>query len=571
MAGQAPTEILMDRTVLRLTPQEEPAQRGGIVAEPLVPFNATSEAYAGQPGANSVVFEVRAPADTMIDLSRSFVETQFFVELEHEAAPGVWNAPVATERCGLKNGASALMWNRVNLRVNDSDVSDGCHEEAGPGPAVASFFDVMENKNSPFGTYSRGKVWQPEDPTPNAANASYGSVSAITPAPAISTAIVLMTGLVGSDSGQASQLGGWAFASQPFDTRASDDAATVNSGAHGENEVKTMSSERFSQLLPILGNTAADPASLLYKPAMSLFTQPTPLPMGSKVRLELFKNDVENFVQSEFTTANGAGQNIRDMRVTYVRCRFWVSMIQLQPVAINYISEYLASAPYTYNFIVRRMFSDTLAVGTSNYQKGGILQGPMPSRLYLFMSRGLYPTTVSNGARCSPWAMSSKSWISAHDAGGGNDTRYATLNMPEIAELYVRVGSQQYPREPYRSTVGGRADSFRAYMTYVQAARKSLIAGDNQPVLSYSAFMGNYTFYTIDLLADPSNGIATTVSSATSALASTSGLEVYIQLKAAVAATGANYDSDDVRLCIVSESAGSLEISGTGGVTKLGY
>lgn len=70
----------IDQSLLALLPAGPTRMRGGIESEGLFPVNATSEAYAGLPGAASMVFDITSTANKMIDLSHSFVETQYYVE-----------------------------------------------------------------------------------------------------------------------------------------------------------------------------------------------------------------------------------------------------------------------------------------------------------------------------------------------------------------------------------------------------------------------------------------------------------------------------------------------------------
>lgn len=196
--------------------------------------------------------------------------------------------------------------------------------------------------------------------------------------------------------------------------------------------------------------------------------------------------------------------------------------------------------------MARRLFTDTLPAGLTQYRKGSILQAPISSRVYIFLSRRLLHTNDTDTVRISPWAMSPKSCISSTAAVAGT-VPFTLSQTPDVQALYIRVESQQYPQEAFRSTVDRRAESFRAYQAYVQAARKALVAGSEQPCLSYQAFLGDYLFYTISLQADPSNEIAGSVTAATSALASTAVMKIVLHFKSPVAAPAPNYGQPNQR------------------------
>jgi hypothetical protein len=233
------------------------------------------------------------------------------------------------------------------------------------------------------------------------------------------------------------------------------------------------------------------------------------------------------------------------------------------------IREYLLAKPYQYSFITRRVQSYTIAAGQSSFSRGGILQGPMPSRVWVFLSRGFYADTAANMYRCSPWAASPQSLVANNAAGN-----YASLEIPLITQAYVRIGARQFPLVyPYQASGTAtlpRTDSWRAYQEFMRATNRSIF-GANAPLISYEQFEGNYLFYTFSILPDPDDPIATTLGDTTSALASTSGLDLFLQFSANVANPTAPNAAPALRVVICAESPGSVEVSAQGGVSKYGF
>lgn len=560
----AVSEAKLDGGVLALLPDSKPKLRGGIESSQLFPVNPTSNGYTGLTGSSSIIFDVNSTSADMIDLSRSFVQTEFFIQVQKN---GAWGEVLDTDRVALKNAAAALMWNRVNVRVNGTEVNDQAHNESGWGPAAAHFFDKITTKDYGFGQFSRSRVWTADAPNSgNAGDIELGVMNA--------GATNSVCGFSGSAAGGSAELEGYAFSDEPLQPRDANgaiiDGNRFNWNFNGENETRPCNAAKWALHQHLCHGSATQPSMLVYQPACSLFKQKTPLPAGSRVRVELFKNPVQMWVLSEAITANAAATSITAVRVNYVRSRFWVHRIRPSPDMLSITKEFIEKTPYRFNFIARRCFSDSIAAGESEYRQANILQGPMPSRCWVFLSRGLLSTTASENLRVSPWAMSPKSYVSGVDANGGAGPDHAWANISEISECYIRVGTQQFPLDSYKRTVDERAESFRAYAVYCQAAGKDIV-GELQPCLSYQAFYGNYLAFCIDMQGDPENPIASSVMAATSALASTSGLELYLKFTGAVTDPGAEFVSPGMRVAIVAEGPATVQINLQGGVSKLGY
>lgn len=560
----------VDTGFLGMYPQDPPHYRGGIEASTISPINPTSTAYKGTAGSSSITFEVASSGNEMIDLSECYFETQFLVQRNLHGGDGGdhWGPCVDGDRVGLKNAASALMWSRVEVRLNGTTVSDSIHNTANWGPGTASFFDRVLNKNAPYGQHNQSKAFIAA--ASNTGNNAYTQPGQNVSADHINNVI----GYTGSAAGGTSILEGYAFADAPQPPR---DAAGAEIGdlrtdwvACGENDTRPGSSAKVALNLPCLSSIDTNPTVLIYKPAMSLFDQPTLLPPGSRLSITLFKNPAAMFLQSDIISANHVNSSITDVQANYQLCRMWVKRVQPNTKALSLVKQYLERVPYRFSFIARRAWSDVVTPDVIEYRAGSILAGPLPAFVHVFLSRGLLSTTTQQNARCSPWAMSPESQIAGIDAKSGVGPEIATAYLPQVQELYIRAGGQQWPRDSFKADVGVRGSGMRAYNAYLEAAKKSMF-GPDQPVLSYSQFVGNYLFFAIPLVADPANATAGSISASTAALASSSGLEIYVKFAKKTAKDDVLVGAAPLRIAAVAESPASIMVNAQGGVSRVGF
>lgn len=561
-----PTTAQPSAGTLAMFPSKGAAFRGGIDASVLTPVDPTSTAYKGVAGASSITFEVASSGNEMIDLSECFFETQVVVQRLRQGGGGNYGAPTTGDRISLKNAAASLMWSRCEVRVNGTSVADQLHNTANWGPGAASWFDKVMNKSAPYGAFSQAKALLVSPPnTGNADEARIGEMGA--------TADSAVVGYTGSQCGGSAQLEGFAFADAPAQARNAagdlDGNFAMNIVTAGENDTRPAAAAKTALNQPLLLSRTEDPTTLIYKPALSLFQQPVYLPPGTRVSVTLFKNPDHMFIQSDIIEANTVATSLVGLRANYQLCRMWVKRIQPSEPNLSLVKSYLEAAPYEYQFVARRAWSDSIAAGAS-YRAGGILQGPMPSVVFVFFSRGLVSSSLSHNARCSPWAMSPSSLVAGNDAAAGAGPSYASLGIPQVKELYLRVGGQQFPREPIRMENSIRADGFRAYAMYLDAARKGMF-GKEQAVLSMTQFLDNYLFFVIPMAADPLDPIAGSISSSTASLASSSGIEIVVQFTAAVADPEGVHAMPSLRIAAIAESPASVIINGQGGVSRVGF
>ncbi len=499
------------------------------------------EGYTGVANTQPITFEVQNTLTDAIDLTRSYIATQFIVRRVVNATDGPVTADSAFT---LSNNAGARMFSRVSIYLNDVQVADEALQSEGFNHWV-SWVDQITEKAAPYGQ-NAGLRFLTQTNLSGSATEAFPELGFVP----------VVDSTVPTDLPTAMATGGALalhlnkerkFSNEVEITHSESDMRgfslarpTANAvGNMGENDYVTrLSPGAASRQRQIVGGATA---TLIFHPPAALFRQNKMLPPGCRLRIELTKAPTDALFQYRKVASDATA--FASANINYVQSRLMLRRVQFDPIIQQKLKMSLdGPVPYSIPLWLARAARFATGTGTNTFQRTGILSGPAAEVVYIAVSRDYSGTNplfspYATAAGCLHYTGA----VTAEDVGAAGAGRVYTVPAvtgdanPTIQEIYVKVGGKQYPQESIRLTNASGADIFQAYQNYLDAAGVEIVGGAKQPVLSFTQFKTNYTIYPISLRGDGSYHFTGSLARADANASNVGGLEVYIRFSANLA------------------------------------
>lgn len=528
--------------VAMLLPPARPRLQTGIESQGYRLVEAQRKDFAGiaaiDGGSAADIIEFKAfQSDGCVDLSRSFVSYSFTVESN---VNGAWDNVFRDQPVSIRSGAGALIFDRIECSVNDTNIDDECARRGQDGAAAMSaFIHTITRKPAGYGRGGPTRAWIPV----NLGGAGEHSLGAYSPTTG-ATAIQAYSGEFGGTVGGVDEY--WRLPDEHQPT------VPANHANIGENSVFPFLQARGAGNQAIVSGAAS---TVAVRPHSSVWQSKTALPPGTKIELSLQRARGQRFIQSQYDAADAAAR-ISGTRVTCVDCSLWLYVIKPQEAIRAAIDAALKSERFFLPVSSHRFFSQIVPVGTLDFRYSGLFPGNVPTRIYCGFSRALAPyrLTAGQAARVSPFAMGPGTRHVA-DAPGGVNFNTVEDNIPAIRTIKATLNGRSYPEEMFDSQIAN--DSLRRYNAY-----RAACADSEKPMLSFAAFQRDFPVIVIDLNPSTAGVAPEGIKDDIAPLQpySANGFDLEVTLDSAVAAS----EALDLAFWVIAEEPAGIQFSSGG-------
>lgn len=467
--------------VRRLLPPMEPKLQTGIREQGYRLVQPQSKDFVGvasiDGGGSSDTIEFHGrQMDACVDLSRSFISYSFTCELYTDGAG--WVNVNRDHPASIRNGAGALIFDRIETSINDTSLDDEAARQGQDGGiAMSAFVRTLTRKKAGYGRGGASRAWIPANLGGGGAF-QYGSFIETTNG----THLQVFSGEIGSSSSAIDEF--WYLPDDRVNP-----LPNINIANMGENSQMPFLQSRGPGNQSLFNGRTA---TVAVRPSSSMWHSGTALPPGCKFDITLQRARTQRFIASQFDTA-ALGGRISGSRVSAVDCSLWLYVIQPSEIIRAAINNALAAEKFLVPHVAHRLYSQIVPTGTDRLNYSGLFPGQIPSRIYCGFSRALqsHRMTSSELARVSPFAMGPGA---AHHTAAPGATAIArvTDGIPAIRTIRAILNGQQYPSDMFDADLSH--DTLRRYNAY----RNATVDPEN-PLLSLQAFENDFPVIVIDL------------------------------------------------------------------------